>query len=510
MKKKIVQVLKLGLNIKKLQVFSPHKANKLTPFSILFILGFFIVINGILLYVPSIRFDFSPNKVFTLSQSSKKIIKNLSKTTTFNIYVSSNLPARLLPIKSDVLTFLKEYERYSSGKIQIKIHDPKLDTKAQEVVEAEGIPPLQFSEVENNQYKVTASYFGMIISSGKTKQVIPQLIQTENLEYNVTLALYKNTVKKLPSVHLVDLPYNPSTQQDDFSLLREVLANQFETLSLESSDYKTSLKKASKNDVFLVFVDGVQKYSAKQKKLFSDILSQGNNVIALINTLNVDGGLTTATIAEHGLNTVFSPYGIVIQKDLILSDRAPTLTFNTSQGYLLLKYPPWIKTNSFAQDRSEFTNVSELVFPWTSSLKLIGQKATPLIFSDKDAWSVIKSFNISPTITFGPSKNSSRGPFVLAAEATLRNKGKLLVIPSARFVQNEFLARGSSNIEFLLNSISQYASSGDLAGIRARSVDIRSLKPIDAQYKDVIKYTTILILPMLFLLFGLYRLIKKG
>jgi hypothetical protein len=74
---------------------------------------------------------------------------------------------------------------------------------------------------------------------------------------------------------------------------------------------------------------------------------------------------------------------------------------------------------------------------------------------------------------------------------------------------NNFISQQSSNLNFMLNVISNFASGGALSGIRQRAVDVYPLPALSDAEQSVFKYTNMLVLPFLFAAFGAYYLWKR-
>src|SRR5689334_17321137 len=92
-----------------------------------------------------VRLDFSKGAAYTLSPATKKTIKNINKLVEITLYISSDLPTKILPLKTDVIELLQEYRRAGKN-IKVSVVDPKKDTKVAEKVKQLGVPELQFSQ----------------------------------------------------------------------------------------------------------------------------------------------------------------------------------------------------------------------------------------------------------------------------------------------------------------------------------------------------------------------------
>ncbi len=166
------------------------------------LIGIFFAFNWLFSFL-SLKLDFSAGKVYTISSSTKKILKSLEKPVEIKFFVSSDLPSRLLPLKRDILDFLSEYQKVSGGKVNLKVLDPTKDNKAKEEAQKEGLPQLQFSQLEQNKYALSNAYLGIVFSYKDKKEIIPQLTDIESLEYNLTATIYKLSKKALPKIGII-------------------------------------------------------------------------------------------------------------------------------------------------------------------------------------------------------------------------------------------------------------------------------------------------------------------
>jgi len=109
------------VNIKKVNLLNTFKLNRFErPFIFLFTLIFFVIVNLIISSV-SLRLDLSNGKAYTLAPATKKIIKNLDDIVSIKFYVSSDLPAKLSPLKTEVGNLLNEFKKENKKIIIINI-----------------------------------------------------------------------------------------------------------------------------------------------------------------------------------------------------------------------------------------------------------------------------------------------------------------------------------------------------------------------------------------------------
>lgn len=459
----------------------------------------FVLVNYVM-RDASVKLDFSKGRAYTLSDSTKSVLKNLKEPVTLTFFSSSVLPSRLQPIKRDVSDLLAEYKKEGRSNIILRLSNPRNNDKIKKEAESFQIPELNFSQQERDQFAITTGYFGIGITQKDKKAALPQVANTGDLEYNLTSAIYKITTKELPHIGLIggDSP----TQQ--FNTLRAVSASQF---NLQDTATPEADMKA------VLVIDNRQKsFSSEEAAKLEKYIADGGKAIFMIDGVWVTNDLLTG-LADHNLYDLLKKFGIVLNQNLIMSTAAEIVNFGGQEGFQLMTgYPYWLRTQTFDKSNSYFSNVRQLSFPWTSSLKLAAPTAirvSTLVRSVNSSWEQKKDFTLSPQSIKQPNQKDFR-QMTLIASAKLKNGGEAMVIPSSRFVEDQLLSRTSDNLEFTLNVMSDYAAAGALSGIRQRSVDLYPIPPdLSNQQKDLFKYLTILLLPMLFAGYGLFRLIRR-
>ena len=281
------------------------------------IVALFLLAN-LLISNISLRYDSSSGQAYTLSPATKKILKNLDDIVNINFFASSDLPARLVPLREDVTDILSEYKKSGKGKIQVRITDPKKDEKATSLVNEAGIPELQFSQLEQDKYAITTAYFGISLTYGGKQEVIPQVTDFENLEYNLTSAIYKLVRKDLAKVGIVGQPTTANPAETTLSNLRKILGQQFSLEDLDISSGATTTKIDSSLKTVFVFATNTKEYEDQEIKVLTNYLDNKGKVVFFLDGVWVSDNLTTSA-AGHNLFTLVQEFGITVEKNLVLS-----------------------------------------------------------------------------------------------------------------------------------------------------------------------------------------------
>ncbi len=475
----------------------------------LVVIALFMVVN-LLVSGLSFRYDASFGRAYTLSDSTKKILRNLDDIVNIKFFASSDLPTRLIPLKTDVIDQLSEFNKEGKGKIRLKILDPKKDQNAAADARESGVPELQFSQLERDKYAVTSAYFGIVLSYADKKEILPQVTELENLEYNLTASIYKLVRKELIKIGIVGYTDSFDPNEDKIASLRKILSQQFNLENLDISSQSATKTIDSSIKTALIFDTNSKEYDEQEIKLLKEYLNKNGRAIFFVDGVWVSDNLTT-TVANHNLFSLLQDYGIKIEKNLILSASAELVNFGNNQLSLLVPYPFWFKTNNFNPKISYFSNVNQLTYPWGSSLTLEKKTKTEtkeLVKTGQRSWQQKDNFVLNPQAIQPPEQKELK-EFLVVAGSSKKDGSQIVVIPSSRFVLDRFLGQGSGNLEFVLNIVNNLASGGALTGIRSRAVSFYPLPDLSEGQKDMFKYLNILLLPVLFSFWGAIRLVKR-
>lgn len=456
----------------------------------------------------SFKIDLSFGKAYSLSSSTKKIIKNLDDVLNIKFFVSSDLPVRLLPLKNEILDFLKEYQKEGKGKIIVKVLDPKKDESAKNQAQEAGLPTLQFSELQQNKYQVSSIYFGLVLSYGTKKEILPQVTNLEDLEYNLTSQIFKMTKKEVEKIAILGKEEKFNPQEDDLLSFKNAAKQQFvlDFIDVSSSSATKEIDKIYK--AVIVFDNNQKEYDSQEITAIKNYLQKGGKGLFFVDGVWVKDNLQ-AVPAKHNLFSVFADFGIEVKKNLLLSSSSELVNFGNQLFQFITPYPFWIKTSVFSQNQPFFSNIQQLLFPWVSEIEIKDKnKALPLVFTSKKSWEQKESFILDPQSIPEPNPKDLK-QFITSSYAKNKNQGEIVVIPSSRFIQERYLSRTNDNLEFTLNLLNNLAAKGALSGIRQRVVLFYPLPELSENQKDLFKYLNIFLLPSIFGLLGVFRLKKR-
>jgi ABC-type uncharacterized transport system involved in gliding motility auxiliary subunit len=480
------------------------------------------VLTNILLVPVSLRADLSKGHVYTLTDSSKKIINDLDKDITITLYASSGVPPQIQAIKREVTDLLQEYDRVS-GKVNVYVKDPQTDTKAQAEATNAGLPQLPFRVYQQNKVEAIQGYFGMVITYDQGQELIPQATDISGLEYSITSAIYKLTRKELPQIALVGVEQPIIPQQDILATFKQIATKQFNFVytnqvqpmsqdenGVDISPTPAPFKLSDSYKTAIIFDTNQKEYSAQEIQEIRRYIQNKGNVIFLASGVWVTDQLSSQP-AKHNLTGLLKEFGIDLKQNLVLSQSSELINYGNQVMSIYVPYPLWVKTSEFDASSSLFTNVTQLVYLWTSGIDLRnanGYEAKSLVKSSTQSWNMSSNFVLDPQKIPQPQSDEIKQS-TITAEAMKKDAGRVMLISSNRFLEDRYLSQSSNNLEFIMNVLSEYASGGALSGIPQRAVNLYPLPELNEPGKEVFRYLNILLLPGIFGLYGAVRLMRR-
>ena len=158
-------------------------------YSVVGVVAVLIIIVGINLLGGLFKFrsDLTENRLYTLSNGTKKILKKLDTDVVIRFYFSkdnASVPVPLRTYAQEVQDLLEEYQQFSHGRIKVVKLDPKPDSDAEDSANLDGI--------EGQDVNLTDKiYLGIAVSCLDSKATIPYLSPDREtlLEYDLSRAI---------------------------------------------------------------------------------------------------------------------------------------------------------------------------------------------------------------------------------------------------------------------------------------------------------------------------------
>lgn len=169
-----------------------------------------INVAGITLFF---RGDLTENKIFSLSEVSKKVVSTLSEPLTVKVFFTKDLPAPHNNTEQYLRDLLKEYSISGNQYFNYRFYNVSEESEGissedsgtnRMMASDYGINPVQIQVVEQDEIKFKKAFMGLVLIHGDIIERIPTITSTDGLEYKLTSAIQKLNNKVSALLNLED------------------------------------------------------------------------------------------------------------------------------------------------------------------------------------------------------------------------------------------------------------------------------------------------------------------
>ena len=494
-----------------------------------FALGLFVSINIISNNVlVGLRLDMTAEGIYTLSDATKKFLKNLDDPIQIKLYYSkrnfSGYPD-LTNYGNLIKDTLTEYVNNSDGKLDLTIIDPNRFSEAEEEAELNGLVRIGLTEEKSG-------FLGAVATNMTNKKIILELFQLENesmLEHDITKMLLSLTSAKKQEIGIItQLPLlgasNPPSSE--WAIYKE-LKNNYEVTPLR---FDTETIPNNIDTLLLIHPKNLNKSTLQAIEQFS---LSGGNIIVFVDPL-AESDPTTPDPTTPGImpnlssnpDILLKSWGINFDPNYVIGnpDEAVYLNITGDSGPEKQLYLPWLQLKKANFSASDFSTSSLSVLNIGTAGSLSRNNATkletiPLIFSSGSSGllrseSIIKAGNPKKLRNLFEKDNNkhiiamrvsglAKAIFNEANEPNLVNEGKInaVIVADTDILTDRFWARPqqsnnrnnytpfSDNGDFVTNLIDLFAGSGELISLRSRGNYSKPFELVESLRREAeIKY----------------------
>jgi ABC-2 type transport system permease protein len=506
-----------------------------------------VMVAAILLFVNLlavrnfVRFDLTDNKMFTLSEVTKKFLASLDDTFLVRAYFSPDLPPPYHNHRKVVQQLLEEYRAYSKGRLHYKFINPFAGTTQEQEALREGITPIQVRVIKNNRFQRARAYVGLAFSYEDKEEHVPILTSLERLEYEITASLKKMTSADVRTVGILTGRGGPVPQE-----MRTFLGALGRQHAVEQVELGKPGLSPDSISVLMVIAPG-KAFSDVEKVQLDQYLMRGGRVAFLMNAVTVDPLTRRARASEANLDDLFDVYGWIVNRDLVADARcAPYILQETSEDQAFstdVLYPFYPVASEFNPRESVVKNLPPVAFSYVSSLdtrlaSIRGVSARVIVSSSRQSRRFpADSADTDPRHAVSPSQyteanvplaalvdGSFRSAYADSRDPALRDlvnqtvgghlvtrspATRVVVVGDGDFVLDSKL-HGHDNVAFAINLVDWLVGDTVLTTIRSRDVAPQPLTELPEETKTFAKYFSFASPPGMVIALGLLWLVMKS
>lgn len=490
-----------------------------------------IILINMIFAKLTMRIDLTKSKKYTLSKSTKGIIKNLNDNIWIEFYVSKNIPPYLTHLKKGIWDVLNEYRIISKGKIHIREIDPMSNPDLKSKLYMYGIQPVSINLRSKDKAEIVQSYIGIAIFYKDKVEAIPMIQSTNDLEYNISSILLKITSTRIP---VIGYPQGGSEfylKKESPSLLAD-LQKLYKVFPFDLS------KKSDYDNLDLVIIPNYKVDMDKKSMYYLDqYILKGGNVAFFVNGVNISYQKESRANPSNIIDFLRSK-DITVHKDLVNDLSNDVIGFTYGNRQLVAPYPLFVKVlnKNMNSKYSYLEKIQNISLPWVSSVNFSKGESVGyniLLKSTKKAWKSQGFILIDPTMMKPPKKNSLYKQFILGGiefgkfdsyfkkndlpdgidkkDFLVKGKrdAKLLAIGTSHILKDNILQRFPNDKIFISNLIDNLLLGNKLSGIRNKNIQDPVIENISDTEKIIIKWLNYLLIPLLVVIFGIFRFLKR-
>jgi ABC-type uncharacterized transport system involved in gliding motility auxiliary subunit len=290
----------------------------------LVVLALVLVAFNYLVSVAPLRADLTEGKLYTLSDGTKRILRNLATPVTVKLYVSQGeaMPVPLRSFAQRVQDLVRELKGVAGSKLIVERYNPQPDSEEEDAAQLDGVEPQTLSTGEQ-------FYLGVSVSQLDRKQLISAISpQRERLlEYDLVRAISQVGTAARPKIGLMaGLPvlgekFNPFTRQSSDPW---VLANELKR-EFQVQEVPLTAKEIDKDITVLLLIHPRDIQPAQEYALDQFVL-RGGKLIAFVDPYayfdqsmpQMPGVPPQGT--SSSLPTLFKAWGIEFDPNKVISD----------------------------------------------------------------------------------------------------------------------------------------------------------------------------------------------
>ena len=288
------------------------------------------------------RLDLTSPKSYSLSQSSKEVVKNLEEPLSVKVFFSNNLPSPYNTVEQYLEDILVEYKGSANKNFSYEFFDMD-KPENEELAFSYRIRQKQIQEVKDNEVGFKNVYMGVVLVYADSIEVLDDIISPDGLEYRLTTTMSKmiNTTSALAGLKdNVNVTLYSSSDLSAFGIknfnqLENIVSNAVAQVNKKNMN-KVSFKVVNPNQdeiSELCAKYGVDEISWTDDKTTDESKKNGKGMIAAVMEYNDNFKLLPVKLSR----SFFGSYGIAGLENLetVITENLQTLVSRSDKiGYL--------------------------------------------------------------------------------------------------------------------------------------------------------------------------------
>ena len=267
-----------------------------------------------------LRLDLTQHHAYSLSSSSRKLVRELSDPVIVKAYFSPDLPPPYNAYERYVRDLLTEYHSASHGKVRFEFTLPTPAEDFERKAGEAGLLPIQFEQMGSDQYQVRRGYMGLVLFHRDKSETLPIIKDVQQLEYDITSRIAKMALRTRKTIALTS-GHGELRWQTGQSKLAGDMSELYE---LRDTPLPLATTAPLTVDAMMV-VGPKQKLDDKSLWTIDQAIMHGTPVAFLVDAKNLLVKQFYITSQDSGLAELLQHYGIQLGNRLVYDAQSETI-----------------------------------------------------------------------------------------------------------------------------------------------------------------------------------------
>lgn len=477
-----------------------------------------IVVALVLINVLSekffVRLDFTEDKVYTLSNATRDILKSLDEPVTVTAYFTQGSQQEIEKTRQDFKDLLIEYSNISGGMVNYEFLNPNDDPQVEQAAMQAGIQPLMLNIREKDQVKQQKVYLGAKITIGEQNDIIPVMRPGAAMEYDLSSAIKKLSVIDKPMVGFVQGHGEPALSS--FPQAMQQLLVLYDVQPVQLSDPETMLAGFKT----LAIVAPTDSFPSADLQKLDDYLAGGGNLFVAFNQLEGDFQSMRGNATATNLGAWLESKGLKVENNCVVDASAGTVGVRQQSGFMTftrqIPFPYWPLIRKFDDDNPITKGLEQVMLQLSSAISFTGDTSlvyTPFLQSSEKSGTLPLPVYFNVQKQWGdndfPLQNVTVGA-ILQGPIVGQTHSNIVLISDGDFAINgegqDAQQRQPDNVSLMVNSIDYLSDDTGLIDLRTKAVTSRPLDELDEAERSFLKWINFALPIILVIIYGIIRM----
>ncbi len=349
-----------------------------------------------------VRIDLTEEKRYTISESTKTLLRELEEEVFFEVYLAGDLPPNFERFQRSIQEMLEQFGEESGNLVQYKFTDPAQAQSTQsrnqfyQLLMEKGLQPTNLNYVQDGNNLQKLIFPSALVSQGMSEvpvnllkgnrasgheEFLNQAI--EGLEYELASAISQLGDGGLKKVGFITGHGSPDAEQ--LAGLKNAILTKYDLF-----DVRLENKKELRGYDAVIIAKPRDRFTESEKYLLDQYLMRGGRLIFFLDALsvNIDSALSEGTVAipyETNLEDLLFKYGARVNRNFVLDVNSGELpivrgNFGDQPQIQMLPWPFFPLVTNYSKHPS-VRNLDAILTRFTSTIdtvKAVGIRKTPL------------------------------------------------------------------------------------------------------------------------------------